>query len=73
LGGGLIESNPALITVLSEELMQLVRPSENRALRVIPSELGYYGGVLGAAALAFEHAFDSMPDRRDRVEAELRA
>jgi glucokinase len=73
LGGGLIENNPVLITVLSEELMQLVRPSENRALRIIPSELGYHGGVLGAAALAFEHAFDSTPDRRDRVEAEVRA
>jgi glucokinase len=73
LGGGLIENNPVLITVLSEELMQLVRPSENRALRIIPSELGYHGGVLGAAALAFEHAFHSTPDRRDRVEAEVRA
>ena len=46
LGRGLIENNPVLITVLSEELMQLVRPSENRALRIIPSELGYHGGVL---------------------------
>lgn len=58
LGGGLTEDNPVLISVLSDELTRLVRPWENRALRVLRSELGYHGGVLGAAALAFERAFD---------------
>jgi hypothetical protein len=54
LGGGLTENNPLLISVLSDELAKLVRPWKNRELRVMASELGYYGGVLGAAALAFE-------------------
>lgn len=54
LGGGLTESNPLLIAILRDELAQLVRPWEYRRLQVILSELGYHGGVLGAAALAFE-------------------
>ena len=53
-GGGLTEKNPLLIAFLRDELAQLVRPWEDRGLQVIPSELGYHGGVLGAAALAFE-------------------
>jgi glucokinase len=57
LGGGLTENNPFLITVLFEELPKLVRPWEDRCLRIIPSQLGYYGGVLGAAALAFERVY----------------
>ena len=57
LGGGLIENNPLLISVLNEELAKLVRPWKERGLRVMRSELGYYGGVQGAAALAFECAF----------------
>jgi len=61
LGGGLAENNPGLITALSSELEQLVRPWENRAPRVIPSQLGYHGGVLGAAALAFERACNKSP------------
>jgi len=52
LGGGLTENNPLLISVLNDELAKLVRPWENRELRVMASELGYYGGALGAAALA---------------------
>jgi glucokinase-like ROK family protein len=54
LGGGLIEKNPLLIALLREELAQLVHPWESRELQVVPSKLGYHGGVLGAAALAFE-------------------
>jgi glucokinase len=73
LGGGLIENNPLLISALTEELAHLVRPWENRALRVIPSELGYYGGVLGAAALAFERAADPRPASRARRSADGQA
>lgn len=62
LGGGLAASNPLLISVLDDELAKLVRPWKNRELRVMLSELGYYGGVLGAAALAFERAFESTHD-----------
>jgi putative N-acetylmannosamine-6-phosphate epimerase/predicted NBD/HSP70 family sugar kinase len=54
LGGGLAENNLLLISVLREELPQLLRPWENRRLQILPSELGYHGGVLGAAAWAFE-------------------
>jgi predicted NBD/HSP70 family sugar kinase len=59
LGGGLTENNPLLISVLLDELAQMVRPWEHRGLRIIPSGLGYYGGVLGSAALAFEFAHKS--------------
>lgn len=62
LGGGLTENNPLLISVLKGELAKLVRPWKHRDLRVMASELGYHGGVLGAAALAFEQAFDSEHD-----------
>jgi len=59
LGGGLTENNSLLFSVLHEELSQLLRPWEARRLKILPSELGYYGGVVGAAALAFENAFES--------------
>jgi N-acetylmannosamine-6-phosphate 2-epimerase/N-acetylmannosamine kinase len=59
LGGGLTENNPLLISVLHEELPQLLRPWEDRGLQILSSELGYHGGVPGAAALAFENAFES--------------
>lgn len=49
-----------LVSVLSDELAKLVRPWETRALRIMPSQLGYFGGVLGAAALAFERMRDSQ-------------
>ena len=59
LGGGLTENNPILMSVLHEELPKFLRPWENRRLQILPSALGYHGGVLGAAALAFENAFAS--------------
>jgi hypothetical protein len=36
------------------------------------SELGYYGGVLGAAALAFERAFDSKHGRQNDAQTSVR-
>jgi hypothetical protein len=65
LGGGLTENNPLLISVLNDEMAKLVRPWKNRQLRVMASQFGYYGGVLGAAALAFERAFDSKHHRQN--------
>ena len=59
LGGGLTESNPLLFSVLNEELPQFLRPWETRRLQILPSQLGYHGGVVGAAALAFENTFES--------------
>jgi hypothetical protein len=61
-----------LISVLSDKLAKLVRPWENRELRVMASELGYYGGVLGAAALAFEQAFDSKHGRQHYAQTTVR-
>jgi hypothetical protein len=72
LGGGLTENNPRLISVLNDELAKLVRPWKNRELRVMASELGYYGGVLGAAALAFERAFDSKHGRQNYAQTTVR-
>jgi hypothetical protein len=72
LGGGLTENNPLLISVLNDELAKLVRPWKNRELRVMASELGYYGGVLGAAALALERAFNSKHGRQNYAQPTVR-
>lgn len=72
LGGGLTENNPLLISVLTDELAKLIRPWKNRELRVMPSALGYYGGVLGAAAVAFDLAFDSKHGREDYAQTVAR-
>ena len=71
MGGGLTENNPLLISVFNDELAKLVRPWKNRELRVMASELGYYGGVLGAAALAFEQAFDSKHGKQNYAQTNL--
>ena len=52
------------MTALRGELAELVSPWEERGLRVMASKLGYYGGVLGAAALAFERETNSEPSNR---------
>jgi hypothetical protein len=72
LVGGLTENNPLLISVLNDELAKLVRPWKNRELRVMASELGYYAGVLGAAALAFERAFGSKHGRQNYAQTSAR-
>ena len=72
MGGGLTENNPLLISVLNDEMAKLVRPWKNRELRVMPSGLGYYGGVLGAAALAFERVFDSKYGRQNYAQTTVR-
>ncbi len=71
-GGGLIQNNPLLISVLNDEMAKLVRPWESRGLRVMASELGYYGGVVGAAALAFERAFDLNHSRQSCAQTTMR-
>jgi len=71
-GGGLAENNPLLISVLNDEMAKLVCPWKNRELRVMASELGYYGGVLGAAALAFERGFDSKHGRQNYAQTTVR-
>ncbi len=72
LGGGLTENNPLLISVLNDEMAKLLRPWKNRELQVMASELGYYGGVLGAAALAFERAFDLKRGKQNSAQTTVR-
>lgn len=57
LSGGLAQNNPMLIQSLGEELAALVPAWNERQLKIIASPLGYYGGVLGAAAVAIERLF----------------
>jgi glucokinase len=56
LSGGLSMNNPILIETLRRELSLRVSVWERRRLMVLASELGYFGGVLGAAALARDAA-----------------
>lgn len=54
--GGLVENNPLLLDRLRERLPREVTAWERRRVEVRASELGYYGGVYGAAAVAAEEA-----------------
>jgi predicted NBD/HSP70 family sugar kinase len=57
LSGGVAQNNPLLLQALSEELAAIVPAWNERQLRIVGSPLGYYGGVLGAAAVAMEKLF----------------
>ena len=52
--GGLTQNNPALLEDLEEEIRRRMLMPEARDLKIRFSELGYFGGVLGAAAVALE-------------------
>jgi glucokinase len=54
LSGGLAQDNPQLLADVSNELSRRVMAWQLRGLKIEASTLGYYGGVLGAAALAFD-------------------
>jgi glucokinase len=54
VSGGVAQDNPLLLAGVAERLAELVTVWDLRHLRVLPSELGYHGGVLGAAAVAWE-------------------
>ena len=54
LSGGLAEKNPLLIEALATGLSTLVSAWQQRHLQIITSETGYFGGVLGGAALAMD-------------------
>ncbi len=60
LSGGLAQDNPQLLADLSDELSRHVMAWERRGLKIEASTLGYHGGVLGAAALAFD-ALEGRP------------
>jgi len=52
VAGGIAQNNPLLIDTLESELASRLTVPERRNLRVAASCLGYYAGVLGAAAVA---------------------
>lgn len=54
LSGGLAEGNPLLVTELEAALAELVTRWRERGIAVRRSALGYFAGVLGAAAVALE-------------------
>jgi predicted NBD/HSP70 family sugar kinase/putative N-acetylmannosamine-6-phosphate epimerase len=54
LSGGLAQDNPQLLMDVTDELRRHVMAWEFRRLKIEASTLGYYGGVLGAAASAFD-------------------
>jgi len=60
LSGGVAQNNPLLLKALSEELAAILPAWNERQLRIIGSPLGYYGGVLGAAAVAMERLFCAL-------------
>jgi glucokinase len=57
LSGGVAQNNPMLLRALGEELAVIVPAWKERELIIVGSPLGYYGGVLGAAAVAMERLF----------------
>ncbi|MBK9171143.1 MAG: putative N-acetylmannosamine-6-phosphate 2-epimerase [Bryobacterales bacterium] len=52
--GGVAQNNPLLLPALEEELSRIVTVWPQRGLNLRISDLGYHGGVLGAAAIALE-------------------
>ncbi len=54
LSGGLTVDNPLLIETLRRELGPLVPVWDRRGVQILPSRLGYLGGVFGAAAITIE-------------------
>jgi glucokinase-like ROK family protein len=71
LSGGLAQDNPFLPRDVECELADLVTVWGERRLRVRTSELGYHGGVLGAAAVAIERCAVS-PREKPELSAEVR-
>jgi len=52
--GGITQNNPALLLHLERELTERMLVPKGRSLQLRYSQLGYFGGVLGAAAVARE-------------------
>lgn len=57
--GGVAQENPLLLEALRDELETRVSVPVLRKLRIAVSELGYYAGVYGAAAVARERLADA--------------
>lgn len=54
IGGGTLNGATYFLEVFEQKLRARARPTHTEHLRILPSQLGYYAGVLGAAALWFE-------------------
>jgi putative N-acetylmannosamine-6-phosphate epimerase/predicted NBD/HSP70 family sugar kinase len=54
LAGGLAQDNPLLLDALEYFMSQMAPLWKERRIALIKSPLGYFGGVLGAAAIAFD-------------------
>jgi predicted NBD/HSP70 family sugar kinase/putative N-acetylmannosamine-6-phosphate epimerase len=52
ISGGLAQKNPLLLQVVEERLQSSDPAWKHRPMRVVASDLGYFGGVLGAVAVA---------------------
>jgi predicted NBD/HSP70 family sugar kinase/putative N-acetylmannosamine-6-phosphate epimerase len=52
ISGGVAQENEILFAELRERLADLVTTWKLRRFQILPSSLGYHGGVLGAAAVA---------------------
>jgi predicted NBD/HSP70 family sugar kinase len=65
LSGGLVQNNSVLIDAIQTELANTIPAYKERKLMIRASPLGYYGGVLGAAAVAIERwSGDELDTRR---------
>ena len=51
LSGGIAQDNPLLVSSLLNELSLSIMARRMRNLKIVQSELGYYGGVFGAGAV----------------------
>jgi glucokinase len=60
LGGGLAQNNELLFSCLDKHLKGMLLAAAERKLDVRPSSFGYYGGVLGGAAIALENLQGSV-------------
>ncbi len=56
LAGGLVQNNPILLSEFTSRLEERITVQEKRQLQISVSQLGYYAGVFGAAAVAGEKA-----------------
>jgi len=58
LAGGIAQNNSLLFTYLRRGLKGLLLAADQRQLRIEPSPLGYYSGVMGAAAVARDSSIE---------------
>ncbi|HVN79915.1 MAG TPA: putative N-acetylmannosamine-6-phosphate 2-epimerase [Terriglobia bacterium] len=63
LAGGLVQNNPILLSEFTSQLEDRITVREKRHLRISVSQLGYYAGVYGAAAVAGEIASQEDAER----------